>query len=779
MSNNIFCRKTSKMMKNVSSTVLAFICAMALIDWASARPVPKPEVSKATGKVRPTRPIYNDDDYLHLPDKPKVTEWEQEKPTVEWRSNESDAPLEAENKVVPTQHVLFEQMGEYAGGVSYIHVFTSLSFYEAQDQAEHYHQQVRVAGKHLFKAIIQRAQQIEEQNKSDHAVILSHFPTKIPDNSTLMEFLHIAQEAAGDRTELHLLCAHLEIAAIEEDHATFLKQQFKNLATSMPSPVARHKRFVEWILLGIWGAVLTFAAIANRVSINKMEKQLEEQTQLQDMILKIDNRLTNSIGNAWEAIDLDTRSIDTLVRFNPGVLASKMSWQRSRIEARYTQLRSAMNAAMNQRLSNGIIPEEHLQLVFQELEEKAEKTGHKLVPYKPAHLYQMDTTIILQEKEGKQELVLMTHVPMTRPEMRMQLFLYHPVPMTMKNGLTMEVRPPHDEQILALAKENDRRYKVLSAMDLNRCEKKHDLYLCPGQGIMQEGLNNTCLGAIHALDEGAVRALCEVHIGPGSEMAYQVDDYHYMTYVPTPLAATARCPNDVVKRLKFQGHSRLTLAPGCRLDLRSHFLSAELSFSMTTKMQHFPWVWDPASALQNYSAAEILAHFDKKGHLKERKEIKEIQALIEKAEAKQEEIKKFGGLHSYTPSLGITSILCISFAVIAVVYILYKYRKNRKHIRVFKKFIKKLLEEEEKGTSGTNNTNAAPPAVQVINVGRGSRIAPRSRGSKRRRTRAASNAIEMEELNDLNGPSRQSTLMTDLGSSDINSVEELEEEDLV
>ena len=476
---------------------------------------------------------------------------------------------------VTGQHVVFEDIGRFAGATSYIHVTFHLHL-------DDLYQPILAFKRHLEDA----KKRIEKVNTDDFAVG-GYKPTYVL-SGLIKNFQH----------------AHLDILNRAESIAQGLETDFLRLKALFPTPgtdetlpeilkekrqqdidgakSTRNRRF-----LGPIGAVLgTFLGIFSQVQIQSLERQIGDLYARTDNLIDIASKHSLQISEHTNLIADLALYLQQLTVQNPSLTLQDVYNMERNITRAFEIARNTFQAAQYRRLSIDFLRADHLAAVFQTIQQTANKAQATLIPERASDLFQLEMSYIFN---GEQAIFIL-HVPTIPQGALLRLLRFHSFPLVYQDTAFL---PKPDNDVIALSSDFGELSLELNYADLMDCQHNNKFYVCEKHGILKRRFDSTCLGALHHQNWQLAISLCSMEVGHHEEAVLHLTGSKYLVYSPVDVTAPIRCGNSTKTRSTQAyigiGITEISVLPGCTAQLNDHQIIADSSIQVDTDIAHFAW----------------------------------------------------------------------------------------------------------------------------------------------------------------------------------------------
>jgi Baculovirus F protein len=465
-----------------------------------------------------------------------------------------------------THHIVFEEIGEMAGALSYIHAVIPVNISGLDRAANTFRSQI---------ADLRRNYQVA-QTKIDKT---------IPDSAQ-------GQQLARDlKYQRQIQEGILQASEAEADNLLALLDNLKGtlprvneaptLAMDDPHNF-RIKRFIGGLLRGIFG---TFMGLYNRRKMNNLRDQVETVAARQNRLLQVTEVSLQRLDN------LESRMTATMRLLNENIsitLAHRLLRSiYDQLHLQYQQIIRAVQAAHQRRLSVDLLNATRLQDLFQAAQIKAQINKCQLLLSHPSDLFQIEASYFY----NGQDILLLLHIPMAPADSILRLFQFHPFPLPFTK--THFLLPKPSKPIFALSSGMERLSAELSMVNLMDCHKINSMHLCEEHGVLNKNLNSTCLGSLYQQDFAGAMALCDMEITTQKETVLPLRDNWYLVHSPRQFTGHITCRNFSNSEVFLKpGPNRFYISPSCRLQLADHLIISDVSLKLDNVIKHYEWELD-------------------------------------------------------------------------------------------------------------------------------------------------------------------------------------------
>jgi hypothetical protein len=467
-----------------------------------------------------------------------------------------------------THHVVFEEIGEMAGALSYIHVVVPINISGLLQSVNNFRAKVAVL----------KANYVDHKKFANR---LDYFGGWSATNHTKHALVLFRQQLSG------LMDLMMTDADNLQSNIISLRNSLPQVAETPPGPLQasdlREKRNAALtILSGVFGTLMGWFTHRR---LNNLRDQIGEVRDQQHRFLRIQQitlaRLDDLETVLREVVLEMERSENTWVNY------FALDHARVQLYFHTQKLTRALQAAHLRRLSVDLLDGKQLRHIFDTTSRKAQALQYQLMIRHPSDLFQIETSYMHDGRDVK----LLLHVPMAPAESILRLFQLLPFPLPFTDSHFLMPDPAN--QILALSSGVDRLSVEMSVANLLSCHRINSAYLCERHGVLRRQLNTTCLGSLYIQDFNGAMTLCEMRIVEHTETVLQMQDNWYLVYSPIPFTGYVICLNNSNSEVFIKtGPNRIFVSPSCRMRLKHHVLISDFSLRLDSVIKHYEWDLD-------------------------------------------------------------------------------------------------------------------------------------------------------------------------------------------
>jgi len=504
---------------------------------------------------------------------------------------------------IHSYHIVFEQIGELASSVTYLHVKLTVDLHSIKTQIEAFEGKLDTLRTQFNDFNVFNAPEsvkITDQSAINLRTNIVHrtvvaarkiISSKKAGINKLKEDVKQIQQTMPTAQDKDRMIVQRSIISNETGQPILKPSLQVNLKFSQ-NPVlkdaVRHSRFVNPLGLAL-GTIGTFMGFYNTAQIKALRKEVTtKQTQLIEV--QIDQQ--KQLFKMNESMEVIKTFMTHSQMYDVTFLALELDLIEREIIHRINWATHAIQAAQNHRLSVDFLNSQQIKDLYEKLKRQSQDIGHTLLTNQHSDLYQLEVTYFFDGENVQ----LLLHIPCVPADARLRLMKLHPFPLPLNENFT--ITPDVDDEILAISPGFTRYSVRLNTADLIGCHSVNKVYLCDRHGVLSKELNNSCLGALYLQEYTIAKELCEFKIRPSQEVVQQLLDNWFLIYTPTTQTGFIQCLNGTQREAYLKiGINNIHLSPGCQADLLEHRLHADGSINVPTDITHFEWSWNAAAEI--------------------------------------------------------------------------------------------------------------------------------------------------------------------------------------
>jgi len=504
---------------------------------------------------------------------------------------------------IHSYHIVFEQIGELASSVTYLHVKLTVDLSSIEKQIDSFDNKLDTL-RNQFSDITRFEApadlKITEASARNLRINIVHrtcvaarkiIASKKTALSKLREDVHQLQQTMPVPQDKDRMIVQRSILSNENGSLT-LKPTLEVNPKFYKNPVlkdaVRNSRFVNPLGMAL-GTVGTFMGFYNTLQIKALRREV---TAKQTQLLEVQQDQQKQLFRINETIAVVTQFMSSSQMYDVTVLTLELDGIEKELTQRIHWATHAIQAAQNHRLSVDFLTSGQLKDLYHKLNLQSLEIGHTLLTTQHSDLYQLEVTYFFDGEN----VHLLLHIPCVPADSRLRLMKLHPFPLPLNENFT--ITPDVDDEILAISPGFTRYSVRLNTADLIGCHSVNKVYLCDRHGVLSKELNNSCLGALYLQEYTIAKELCEFKIRPSQEIVQQLLDNWFLIYTPTTQTGFIQCLNGTQKEAYLKiGINNVHLSPGCQADLLEHRLYADGSINIPTDITHFEWSWNVAAEI--------------------------------------------------------------------------------------------------------------------------------------------------------------------------------------
>ena len=513
---------------------------------------------------------------------------------------------------ITAHHVIFENIGQMAGALSYIHCKLTLNISSIFHQHQTY-----------FLALTRYKQHVSD-NYPNWDGNRWHYQDRMRDwlwnaHQTHIKVvdLHMNETVQINEALLSLKAILPQPAAApsgrlsrEEGHTLSREERHTNSTYPWPTVPSilrgasqlqdlRAPRFLGFLAPAL-GAFGTFMGLYNLGQINKLQSELQDANVRHNRLVEIVEDHDNHLKVINSTIDHLLTGLNILAIHDSALVSTRLSHIEAQIKERIQIAVHTIQQAQHRRLAVDFLSHVQLRRLYARLQAQADENECTLLTQQHSDLFQLEASYFF---DGSDVHILL-HVPMVPKESLLRLFRLHsfPLPLTKDHSLI----PVSQHNVLAISSGFTRYSAQLSHTDLMGCHVVNNIYLCERHGVLNQHLNSTCLGSLYTQDFEAVKRLCPLEVHKAGEIVHQLAGNWFLAYSPSAQTVPITCRNGTSsEQYLAKGINKFNISPGCKAHLQKHLVMSDLSLKLDSDILHFEWHWSDVS-LQDLQEDNLL-----------------------------------------------------------------------------------------------------------------------------------------------------------------------------
>jgi hypothetical protein len=522
---------------------------------------------------------------------------------------------------VQGHHVVFENIGQMAGALSYMHVKVTLNLTHIHNQLIAYNQSLSQLWTHFGNlnmdpivqnkmyylgydigwSIRQKALDILKHHKIISAQMtekLQSLRLSLPDgndgpadNSRFFEQIHRLKR------EIQIPFSNDTISSVKKvlNPSVLFDQEVLDAASrartlsDLAEGFVRSPRFLTALALplGIFG---TFMGLYNHRQIDLLRSDLKSTMAKHNRLVEVVQQQQDDLHKLNVSVSKLQQDLLTVTINDPAYVSSLLLLVEGRIQEQLQMANHVIQMAMQRRLSIDLLSVADLRALYDKILRKADRAGYYPLIGHHSDLFQIEASYF---HDGR-DVHLLLHVPMVPDGSLLRLFRLHPFPLPLSKEHMLV--PDVDYDVLAISPGLERLATVLNYVDLMACHNVNNIYLCEQQGVLKTNINSTCLGSLYLQDFESAKLLCPLKIHDSEEIVEQLLNNWFLAYSPKALMAPVICHNGTNSEIHLKvGINSFHLSPGCRTKLKNHVVISDISLKESMDMMHYEWTWDAQS----------------------------------------------------------------------------------------------------------------------------------------------------------------------------------------
>jgi hypothetical protein len=335
------------------------------------------------------------------------------------------------------------------------------------------------------------------------------------------------------------------------------------------------------VVKGVFG---TFMGLYNTYQMEKMRSELNGVIQKQNKVIEVLEDHQEQLASLQrEMAELQAQAHIFEITKLPSLQAS-LNRGLATIKAAFNQCVHAVQQAHHHRLAVDYFDPTTLGDIYETIIYQSREAKYRLLTRYPSDLFQLEVSYMFDGLD----VILFLHVPMVPEDSLLTLYRLKPFPIPFSE--TMALLPRPSTALLALSNRIPRSITRIEHADLIDCHQVNQVYLCERHGVMENNIKSSCLGALFEQDIPSAQQVCDLELVPYQEAVLQLRNNWFLIYSPIMFTSYMTCLNETTDAKPIQiGVQQLFVDPSCRVDLKNHSLTSEISMKLDAEITYFPW----------------------------------------------------------------------------------------------------------------------------------------------------------------------------------------------
>ena len=435
----------------------------------------------------------------------------------------------------------------------------------------------------------------------------------------------------------HLYQGDQEVKTIQQNSITDMSwdeiEHHYHLKGMSPNPLfphSRHTRAIALLTIGLITTVFTLLTTSATVmgiysvdQLNRIEAQITNQRQQMGLVTRaIDHggqdllKVVDSLTNLTMELAQEIKEVKETVRLIRVGMALALHLDEVADEVHRTA--AMMDALAHQRISSSFASSYALHRTTKLLIKDAKKQNNVLLIDTYGDVFQCQASFILR----RGFLHVFVHIPMGRPNERMDLWKFEPYPFTGHEGGISQI----DSEGIILAANNDLTlFQGFTDTDLSQCQRFATTHVCQAGTILRtaqhlDRLENVdrdpavCLFSLFSKRHHLLAKACHVKIGSPRTLVSRIGHDTFRVATQQDGVATINCGQKFPPTtFQLSNNFDVQLHPACSISFLSYYMFGGDILRFDIEVNRTIWInWDPAVALQVEDAkAKFVAHAER------------------------------------------------------------------------------------------------------------------------------------------------------------------------
>ena len=491
-----------------------------------------------------------------------------------------------------SHYVVFEEVGQVATSVSYLHITLPLNLTSLSTLTKNHLEtinNIKNAIKMVTVEDVRSDDPFKQKTYDKYRTVHWHFNYEkflkqfIPYTKLALDDLH--QRGVQLQNQLTALLDIMPITSTASPN----QFQYTTDVRFRRSPLA----IPLFLAKGVFG---TFMGLYNR----RQQKQLQKEMQ---NTLKEQKRLVASLRSYAESFTqhhsqssgLQALAHDLCPAAQVTLIVKILNLDRL-IRDEMDRVTAAIQQAQLRRLSPTLLTSAQIKTLMDVVRQRTASLDAELLLENPTDLFQIETSYIFDGSD----VTLILHIPMSHRGATLRLMRFHPFPLSFSSTHFLLPKPTHT--LYGISSTEPRLSLDLTEADLEGCYRLGHIHLCERLGVLKSKTDLSCLGAMYAQKFRQSMELCQMDLVPLSENVLQLADNWFFIYSTATFTAYVNCLNHSSAEHHLAiGVNKIHISPTCSVKLKDHVLFSDTSLRVDSKIKQFAWNLDDVS----FSASEV------------------------------------------------------------------------------------------------------------------------------------------------------------------------------
>ncbi len=339
---------------------------------------------------------------------------------------------------------------------------------------------------------------------------------------------------------------------------------------------------------------MALAGVAwNAFKINTIENHLANLSSKYNYLVDVVQLQSSQFSQLAADVVLMKRLIHIISSNNyRKILATSISAS-DRLRDTVDSVVSIITSGRQRRVSPRLINGDALAELFINLQKKAKDLNSELLLLHPTDIYDVQASYGYSQ-EGLL-FKIYAHVPLASKSELLALFEHMPFPLSYQSILANSTITPDtgvDKYLAVLpdtSSPDGHRYRVLNEPEIQSCFRLRDYYLCSGRNTLRTDIFSSCIGSLWLKKDNLIIENCKMKVEPLQEVAVKLSPRQWLVFSPVPESYSINCGKSIIKSLRFESQTLVSLIEDCDVELKSHHLSTDVNVLVDFKVDSFEW----------------------------------------------------------------------------------------------------------------------------------------------------------------------------------------------
>jgi hypothetical protein len=193
----------------------------------------------------------------------------------------------------------------------------------------------------------------------------------------------------------------------------------------------------------------------------------------------------------------------------------------------------------------------------------------------------------------------------------MNLYEFIPLPVHFNFSINVSVMPRVGNNNM-IAVGHSKSYQLISALDLQTCNKMGETYFCKERNVLLTNLTKTCLSALYLANARNIQARCKFSIGWAQEKILHLDSNMYVVFSLGKISTNPVCPKvKSILAVQISSGQTVKINPSCYIWTMDLIITADDSEEIEIHSKWLDWTWTLGQLFQQPENEMVTTAIDK------------------------------------------------------------------------------------------------------------------------------------------------------------------------